>query len=175
MDAGEWLTRGTVWLALSLYVASELAKAARYRREPGVVAWWLNSFGCAAFLAHVACAFHFYHHWSHAAAYADTARQTAAMFRWNWGGGLYLNYFFALVWLGEVVWSWASPSGYHQRPNGMTWVVRGLFLFMMFNGAVVFARGSVRWFGLILCLTLVACWWRRRKRIAGPPDQAESA
>ncbi len=173
MDAGQWLTRGTVWLALSLYVASEMAKTAGRSREQGGAARWLNSLGCAAFLAHVACAFQFYHHWSHAAAYADTARQTAALFRWNWGGGLYLNYFFALVWLGEVVWSWRNPRGYLHRPNGMTWAVRGFFLFMMFNGAMVFARGPARWFGLILCLTLVACWLR--KRIAGLPDQSESA
>ena len=163
MDTGEWLTRGTVWLALSLYVASEIA-AARRVGGSGLVARWLNTAGCVAFLGHVACAFHFYHHWSHAAAYADTARQTSEFSGWNWGGGLYINYAFALLWLGEVVWAWANPTGYFHRPNWMTWIVRGFFLFMMFNGAVVFVHNSARWFGLILCVTLAGCWWARRKR-----------
>ncbi len=165
MDPGEWLTRGTVWLALSLYVASEMA-AARRVGESFRAARCVNTAGCAAFLAHVVCAFHFYHHWSHAAAYTDTARQTAEFSGWNWGGGVYINYLFALVWLGEVVWSWANPNGYHRRSNCMTRTVRGFFLFMIFNGAVVFVHNAARWFGLILCVTLAICWWARRKRNA---------
>jgi hypothetical protein len=165
VDTGEWLTRGAVWLALSLYVASEIA-AARRVGESFRAARLLNTAGCDAFLAHVACAFHFYHHWSHAAAYADTARQTAEFSGWTWGGGLYINYAFAFVWLGDAVWSWANPNAYFQRPNWVTWTVRGFFLFMIFNGAVVFVHNVARWFGLILCLTLAACWWVRRKRNA---------
>jgi len=170
MDTGEWLTRGTVWLALSLYVGGEMAKV--IRREIAnpylAAARWLNSLGCAAFLAHVACAFHFYHGWSHAAAYADTARQTAALFRWKWGGGLYLNYLFALIWLGEVAWSWVSPHRHVTRPKWVGHLLRGLFLFMMVNGAVVFVHGPARWFGMVLCLTLAGCWWRGAKQIDGP-------
>ena len=161
MDIGAWLTRGTVWLALSLYVASEIA-AARDRRAGGAGWRWLKSFGCAAFQAHVACAFHFYHHWSHAAAYADTARHTAELTGWNWGGGLYLNYAFSLVWLGEVFWAWANPNSYRQRPDWITWTVRGFFWFMIFNGAVVFVPSAVRWFGLVLCVALAFCWLRPR-------------
>jgi len=211
MEPGECLTRGTVWLALSLYVGSETVKSfARGRersdkpadgaspphpslspaggegvRRPGEgvvqesrarttsweslrVARWLNTVGCAAFLAHVAAAFHYYHQWSHAVAYADTVRQTAEFSGWNWGGGLYINYVFALVWLGETVWSWVSPTSYLHRTNWITWIVRGFFLFMMFNGAVVFVRSGMKWFGLILCLALLICWWR--KRMVDPPD-----
>jgi hypothetical protein len=56
----------------------------------------------------------------------------------------------------------------------MNWIVRSFFLFMMLNGAVVFAHGAMQWFGLILCLALVGCWWPRRKRMARSPDQVES-
>lgn len=172
MHTGEWLTRGTVWLALAIYVAGEMVKAAKRGHEWRTAARWLNSVGCAAFFAHVACAFHFYHAWSHSAAYANTARQTAELFGWNWGGGLYVNYLFAFVWLSEVVWSWANPNHYLQRPKWVTWTVRGFFLFMIFNGAVVFARGAVRWIGFVLCLTLVRCWLRGRKPISGPSDHS---
>lgn len=175
MNTGEWLTRGTVWFALVLYVAGEMVNVSRRGPERLVAARWLNSFGCAAFLAHVTCAFHFYHGWSHSAAYRETARQTAELVGWNWGGGLYLNYLFALVWLGEAVSSWVNPNGHLQRPKWLTWTVRSFFLFMMLNGAVVFPHGAVRWFGLVLCLTLAGCWWASRTRIAGSPDPSKSA
>jgi len=161
MDAGEWLTDGTIWLALMFYVAGEIAIARRGRGLFRTVRW-LNTAGCAAFLAHVAAAFHFYHHWSHAAAYADTARQTAYFSGWNRGGGLYVNYAFALVWIGETVWSWANLNGYFRRSNWIVWTVRCFFLFMMFNGAVVFVRGGTKWLGLVLCLVLTGCWWQKR-------------
>ncbi len=164
MDTGEWLTRGTVWLALSSYVAGEGVKTSPRQRDGA--ARWLNTLGCAALLAHVASAFHFHHDWSHANAYADTARQTAKLFGWNSGGGLHVNYLFALAWVGEAIWSWTNLAGYLQRPAWMTWSLRGFFLFMMVNGAVVFAHGAMRWFGLLLCVTLAACWWRSRSHSA---------
>lgn len=163
MHLGELLTLGTVWLAMVLYVAGEIVKATRLGGETPGVARWLNTLGGAAFLAHIASAFHFYHGWSHVAAYDDTARQTGALFGWNWGGGLFINYAFALVWLREMVWSWTDPQGQDRRPRWMTWSVRGFFLFMIFNGAVVFVSSRRRWIGIILCLLMVWCWWPRRK------------
>jgi len=165
VDTGEWLTRSAVWLALLLYVIAEWVKAARPggQFDTNTTGRWLNTLGCAAFLAHVAFAFHFYHSWSHWKAYAHTARQTAEWFGWSWGGGLYFNYAFALLWVGEVVWSWASPISHRARSMWMTILVRVFFFFMMFNGAVVFARGAGRWFGLVLCLLLAGAWWPRRK------------
>ena len=170
MDTAELLTRGTIWLSLSLYVAGEAVRAVRHGRAFRA-SRCLNTIGCVTFLAHVAAAFHFYHHWSHAAAFADTARQTAAFSGWDWGGGLFINYAFALVWLAEVFWAWASPNGFRERANWLTWSMRSFFLFMIFNGAVVFVHGGMKWFGLVLCLVLLICWWR--KRIIDPPDQSQ--
>src|SRR5262245_27232411 len=172
MSTGEWLTRGTVWGALTLYTAGELAGAAKQGRGCGGASRWLSSIGCAVFFAHVACAFHFYHHWSHAAAYADTARQTGELVGWSWGGGLYLNYAFALLWAVEVIWWWTHPAGYRRRSSLWTWTVRGYFLFMIFNGAVVFAHGPVRWFGLVLSVTLVGAWARRAQGVRNGPSTA---
>lgn len=169
---GEWLTRGSIWLALTLYVASECAGQSGDSKPPGL-ARWLNSFGCTAFLAHVACAFQFNYHWSHTAAYAETVRQTAEFTGWNWGGGLFINYAFALVWWSDVVVSWACPARQLRRAAWSTWSVRAVFLFMIFNGAVVFVHGPRRWFGSALCLALAVCWWTKRKRIADnlPPSK----
>jgi hypothetical protein len=156
MDLGEWLTRGTVWLALTLYAGGEVVRWRTGRLAPGR---WLNTLGCAVFLAHVACAFHFYHQWSHSAAYADTARQTAELTGWNSGAGLYVNYLFALVWVGEAIRSWVKVNSYWERPKALSWTIRGFFWFMIFNGAVVFAHGPMRSVGLLLSIALVGCWW----------------
>ena len=154
----ELLTRGTVWLALTLYVGGEIV---RRRSAANDAARRLNTLGCAAFVAHVACAFHFYHGWSHSAAHTDTARQTAELFGWNSGIGLYVNYLFAAVWLADAVWSWSAP-GYAARPAWITWTIRAFFWFMIFNGAVIFARGPLRGYGLLLSVALVAAWWPQR-------------
>ena len=169
---GEWLTRGTIWIALSLYVASELAAALRPQGHP--FARWLNTSGGLVFILHVVCAFHFYHHWSHVEAYADTVRQTAEFSGWNWGGGLYLNYLFTLVWLGELIWWWASPTTFARRPRWMSRVERGFFMFMISNGAVVFAHSPMRWYGAVLCALLVVAWWRLWK-LAGPNQKPQRA
>jgi hypothetical protein len=173
MNFGDSLTRSTVWLALTLYVASETLRVLRRARFE--ISWKLNTVGCICFLGHVAAAFHYFYNWSHAVAYADTARQSKALTGWNSGDGLYLNYLFALVWLSEVIWMPISPPGYSARAGFWGWTVRAFFLFMIFNGAFVFARSNMRWFGLALCLVLVGSWWFEIKRsIDWRPSQKSS-
>lgn len=162
MSTGEWLTRGTIWLALALYVASEAAGGSNVSARRARTARWLFTWGAVAFFIHVTCAFQFYHSWSHTAAYAETARQTHAMTGGNSGVGLYVNYLFGAVWLGEALWIWGNPSTWKSRANWITWCLRGFFLFMMVNGAVIFVRGHMRWLGLALSVALVACWWKQK-------------
>ena len=57
MDTGEWLTRGMVWLALTLYVASEWAAAVTAGSAGIRTARGLNGFGLIAFIGHVLSAF----------------------------------------------------------------------------------------------------------------------
>jgi hypothetical protein len=167
MNTGEGLTRGTAWLALTLYVASEVARHPGFRSASRRLAvCWLSSLGCAALLGHILCAFHFHHHWSHGAAYADTARQTAALTGWSWGGGLYVNFVFAAVWVGEVVRLWITRAPVEVRAGWGIWLVRVFFLFMFVNGAVIFVTGPARWFGLLGCLMLAVLWSRPNRRIA---------
>ncbi len=117
--------------------------------------------GCALFLAHAAAAFHFHHHWSHAAAEAETARQTQALFGVATGSGLWFNYAFALVWLIDAIWWWSAPARYAARPRWLHAAVHGFMAFMFFNGAVVFAAGPTRWLGLAATVWLIT---RRFKR-----------
>src|SRR5437868_5879863 len=99
---GETLTRWTVRVALLLYAATlGLRLAAPSRPRAARLLW---TAGCVLFLAHVAAAFHYFHGWSHARAYRDTAQRTAELFGTYWGGGLYLNYLFTLAWAADVAW-----------------------------------------------------------------------
>jgi hypothetical protein len=155
MDTGELLTRWSVRVAVGLYaLALDLRATAAVRRRwlaCGRVLWTI---GCLAFLLHVACAFQFYHHWSHAAAYAETARRTAKVVGWDWGGGLYANYAFALVWAADAAWWWWRPAGYYSRPRGVEWAVQGFMGFITFNATLVFGAGPARRLGLAVCLFL---------------------
>jgi hypothetical protein len=169
MDPGESLTRWTVRLAVGLYgLALALRAAAEDRRSAAAWARLAWTGGFVAFALHVACAFHFYHQWSHRAAYEATARQTAEVVGVAWGGGLYANYAFALVWGADVCWWWARPAAYQARPRWIEWAVQGFLAFITFNATVVFGRGAIRWAGLAayavagvwLCYT--TC--RRRER-----------
>ncbi|HEY7312912.1 MAG TPA: hypothetical protein VH643_26345 [Gemmataceae bacterium] len=173
MDTGELLTRWTVRLALALYALGLVLRwSARGRRSRLAAARLAWSAGCLAFLLHVLYAFQFYHHWSHADAYAVTAQRTAAVVGWDWGGGVYANYAFAVVWLADVVWWWRGLTSYAARPRSVEWSVQAFLAFMVFNAAVVFAEGVTRWVSLIVCLVLLTFrgWLALRSPTLRPLD-----
>src|SRR5262245_9319 len=119
MDTGETLTRWTVRIALAFYVLALAMRLIARQHGPGQRLAWTA--GCVAYLAHVVCAFHFYHGWSHAAAYADTARRTGEVLGLSWGAGLNFNYAFTAVWVLDVLWWWLDPERYPTRPR---WIDR---------------------------------------------------
>lgn len=163
--AGEFLTHWTVRAAFGLYVlalAVRLSVAASPGRERVTRLLW--TLGWMAFLVHVACAFHFFHHWSHADAYRETARQTAELTGVASGAGLYLNYAFLLAWTVDVARAW-RPGGLSRRPRWIAALLHAFFAFMWFNATVIFPTGAVRWagaagFGLLIVLLLLRGWKR---------------
>jgi hypothetical protein len=151
MDGGDVVVRGSVWLAVVCYPAGPAGRLGAPRLLRAV--WTI---GCLGFLVHVASAFHVHHGWSHAAALRETARQTAELTGRAVGAGLYVNYLFAVLWSLDAAWWWRNPASHRRRPG---WVEVGLhvfLLFVVFNGAVVFARGPVRWLGVAVTLIAVA-------------------
>ena len=116
---------------------------------------------CASLIAHFVSAFHFYHNWSHAAAYADTARQTNEIFGLDWGGGVFINYALVLAWMLDVAWWWrGGVDSYRKRPLPLVVAWHGFLIFIIFNATVVFGNGIVRWVGLAICLLLMLVWLR---------------
>ena len=125
MHIGILLTRATIWAALMGYLTCVVALVWVPARRRALPRWWriIWTLACVASVAHFVCAFHFFHDWNHGAAYADTARQTAGRFGLNWGGGIYFNYLFVVLWAVDALWTWAAWEKYHERPRWIGGVV----------------------------------------------------
>lgn len=115
----------------------------------------LWTLGCLLLWLHVACAFGFYHHWSHAEALASTAHRTRETIGLDWGGGIFFNYMLMLVWTADVLWWWTRPTSYAMRPRALALAVHGFLAFMILNAAVVFETGATRWVTLAVLAALV--------------------
>lgn len=147
----------TIWTALTLYVAGEYGRT-RLPPTPWARPVWL--LGALTYLAHVAAAFAFHHDWSHAAAYAYTAARTEELFGLDWGGGLWVNYAFTAIWIGEGLWWQLRPAHCQRRSRIWQLAVRAFFLFMIANGAVIFVEGPRRLLGVGVLAALVWIWRR---------------
>jgi len=160
---GKILTLWTIRAAAILYAVSVIAWLRRHDRSARLT--W--SLACLLYLAHAVCAFNFYHHWSHSAVYEDTAQRTAQLTGMSWGGGVYFNYIFTVVWIMDVIWWWwRGVALYRSRPQWIHTSVHTFFAFMFFNATVVFAAGPVRWLGLAATAALGLVWWRGGRRNA---------
>lgn len=155
---GEELTRWTVRLAVACYLGRVFTDAAGWRTPADARrARWLWTLGGAIYLVHVACAFHFYHGWSHAAALRHTAERTAEVVGWHWGGGLWINYAFTLLWCGDIALWWTRPADRHPRSPITYWTIQAIFAFLMFNATAVFGPPFWRWVvvGVVAALLLL--------------------
>lgn len=144
-------------MALGCYALAAIAFLFSNERTPWLRwARWAWTAGGLIFLAHVFCAFNFYHGWSHTAAYRETARQTGETMGWGWGGGLFISYGFTAAWVLDVICWWRQGlESYARRPKNLMRVWHGFFFFIVFSGTVIFETGVVRWLGLLLCGTLL--------------------
>lgn len=160
MSSGEVLTRSTIWISILSYAIGSIVFAMSRGRagfDRGARLAW--TIGCAALIVHFICGFDFYHAWSHESAYVETARQTAEVIRVNWGGGLFINYAVALLWIVDVAWWWAAGiNSYRRRPWLLTLIWHSFLIFIIFNATVVFKDGMTRWGGLLVCVSLVLSW-----------------
>jgi hypothetical protein len=164
LDVSDAAFRWPVRLALAFYLLALLGRQRGSQTGAPRMVWTL---GFAFFLVHMAAAFHFVHGWSHDAAYEATARQSFEVTGLAWGGGVYANDLFALVWGLDVAWWWLGPLSYQNRSVAVEAAVQGYLGFIAFNATVVFGHGWVRWAGTIAAVLLTAAaWqaWRRRAR-----------
>lgn len=149
----------TTWIALILFVA------AQYGRRGATAARWVlpvNVSGLALCVTHIVIAMTSVHGWSHAAAIEATARSTEAVYGLRWGGGLFVNYLFVVVWAADTWWS--RPGA--DRPAGnraVRWLLRIFYAVVIFNATVVFARWPMRLVGVCLVIALLVAWRKVRR------------
>ncbi|MGH8187226.1 MAG: hypothetical protein ACREUC_11735 [Steroidobacteraceae bacterium] len=153
------MVRWTVLVATMAWAAGEVC--ASHGADSRARAFYTGALALA--LVHVALAFHITYAWSHEAAVAETARQTASFTGWAWGGGVFVNYVFLAVWLTDACWWWVAPASRAQRAPAVEATRLGLFVFMFVNGAIVFAAGIGRLIGSVSVGAVVAAHAARRR------------
>lgn len=139
----------TIRLAGILYV---IALVQMIRHRPARVYW---TFGCALYLAHVVAAFQYAYHWSHTIAVQETARQTEALFGLNWGGGIWFNYVFTIIWTTDALWWLVAPKSRAARPDWLNTTIHSYLAWMFVNGTIVFPQGPTRWIAAAAAVALV--------------------
>lgn len=173
LDAERWgddLVRQSVRLALLYY---GVAACVMLTIGPGD--WFplvsrgrvARGFWCAAYTAyliHLAMAFHYYHHWSHADAVEHT-REVAGM-----GEGIYMSHLFTVGWGADVLYWVCAPQRYARRSSWFGWALHAFMVFIIFNGTVVYETGFIRWAGLALVGSLAVLWVRRLVLLKRPTD-----
>jgi hypothetical protein len=167
MHARDVFLYGSIWLSLAAWTGAECLRLARPRGAGGAARdlWVL---GAALAWLHVGLAFHFRHGWSHASAFAETARQTEELIGWKVGAGVFVNYAFLAVWGIDALWWGLRPLRFAERPPLLDAAVRSFLVFMFVNGAIVFGHGPIRVLGILSVLALaVACYVGRGRRGGG--------
>jgi len=172
-DVGDDLIRGTIRISLAYYAAAVglmlfLRPAEWSGPGRGRLARWCWSLAWAAYVVHVAMAFHFYHGWSH----ADAVRHTEEVS--GFGPGIYVSHLFTLWWTFDVAWWWFRPRAYAARPAWIGRTLHAFMAFIAFNGTVVYETGPIRWAGLALFITLGGLWmlaraWRVAPEVSTAP------
>lgn len=144
---GEWLVRITAWLSFACYLfflAQWLHNRKRLHRR--MVTWTI---GLVIFLIHLAFAFHYYHQWSHASAFARTQHVT------GFGYGVFVSYAFTLLWLLDVLWYWFWPIAFTTRPRWLTIILHLFFAFLWINGTIPYALWPTMLLGIAAWLSLL--------------------
>ncbi len=175
MSEGELLTRITIWFALAGYaIGATVYLVSGGRRSWDAVARAAWTIGCVSIVVHVVCALDHYHNWSQSAAYRETARQTAEITGFDWGGGLFINYALVAGWIIDVLWWRRGLDVYRNRPVWISAIWQGFLIFIIFNATVVFKTGPLRWIGLGLCswLALLFLLVSLSRRLKGAEHKA---
>jgi hypothetical protein len=164
VDAGDLLTRNSVRLSLAWYTAALCQMMFlgpddwRAGTTRGRLARWCWTWALGCFLVHLALAFHYFHHWSHAHALEHT-REVSGV-----GEGIFASYLFGLLWAADTTYWWARPAGYSVRGPWIDRSLHAFMLFIIFNGAIVYEAGPIRWAGCLMYLTLAGVWLVARGR-----------
>jgi len=141
-----------------------LSAELRGARTTGPLIAWVWLLGAMFAMAHSWGALMTFHHGSQEAALESTAEQTEQLLGFRFGLGLYVNYLFVVVWLGDAAFRLLAPKRYILLPNWYRHSVIGFLVFIAINGAIVFKSGWIRIIGVgCVCLLGILALIRLRK------------
>ncbi len=165
--AVEWLLRLSIRGSVALYAAFWCTLLWRGQSRTDVLprALWTTSW--CLYVVHMLAALGGVHGWSHDLAWAHTAQTTEQFLGLSWGGGIYFNYAFSIVWTLDVLWWWLFPAHYLNRPAIVAWSIHVYLAFIIFNGAIVFASWPSRLVAACGCAAIAVAAGVRRGR-SGP-------
>jgi hypothetical protein len=152
-DRGDFLIRNTIRVALLFWVIA-VGLMLQSKRNLARFLWTL---ACIGYWIHVATAFEYAHHWSHREAFNHVEAIS------GYGEGIFVSYFFTLLWMVDVIWWWGWRERYENRPKWISYFIHGFMVFVIFNGTVIFESGFIRWSGMIAFGGLVLLWFTRSK------------
>ena len=154
----------TVWsirLALLLFSLAVIARLGGFvRNESDRRGWkairaiWVVA--CLLALLHGLAVFGYVMHWSHQEAVEDTIQRTRQLIGVPFGGGVYFNYAFWVIWTMDAAWWCGWPDRYLRRSRWWDLLVIGYLWFIAFNATVVFESGVIRWLGLAATIVIAA-------------------
>ena len=72
--------------------------------------------------------------------------------------GIWFNYAFLAAWIIDAAWLWSDEESYLRR-RALGWGLHGFLLFMVINGAIIFAPDYVRWPSAIALAVLGRAWF----------------
>jgi hypothetical protein len=143
------------WAAMVTVLGGFGLKSQDQSRER--ISRWLWSWGAIVYWLHVVVAFHYYHHWSHEKAFTHVEKAS------SFGPGIYVSYFFTVLWAVDALWWWLAASSYRSRPRWLSQAIHGFMLFIVFNATLIFERGLIQWIGAAIFLSLGWLWWKSRR------------
>jgi hypothetical protein len=124
----------------------------------------LATAGCVVYLMHLVAAFSLVHDWSHDRASEQTARETRAVTGIDWGGGVWFNYVFTLLWPVNVVREWWERSTGRRWKRWTVVALEAYLAFIVVNATLVF--GSSWWWGVYAAAGVwMAVKWRPAPRL----------
>jgi hypothetical protein len=136
-------------------------------RSPDRLRKFVWAAGAVLCVIHVVTAMAAFHDFSHVDSMRHTAEVTARVVGLNWGGGVYINYLFTVVWCVDALRQWHGP------PDRRTPVWIQVFMaFIVFNATAVFGP---RWwkFATAVALLILAMVWHQRRRARRDHDSTE--
>jgi len=153
------ISKIAIWAAMFGWVAAMASWYVFPQNKRIANGWWLLAL--VVFAIHIATAFHGFYEWSFRIALDETARLTEDVTGWRSSIGMWVNFAFFAALAADFSMRIFREGGVCKTQNR---VVEVLVIFMIVNGAIIFADGPVRRFGISLLVGLVVVIWYAKVR-----------